>query len=319
MRTRTLRSDTLLLFGALIWGFAFVAQKAAMEHVGPFTFNAVRFCLGAIVLVPLLAAGRRKGNPPGSAAPHASRRTLLAGSAAAGLIVFLGATFQQVGILSTTAGKAGFITGLYVVLVPIVGLFLGQRTGLSIWIGAALAAAGLYLLSVTGRFGMDFGDLLVLAGAFCWAAHVQIIAWLSLRMNPIRIAFVQFMACAGLSAVVALVLEDVSIAGLEGAAVPILYAGVLSVGIAYTLQIVAQKEAHPGHAAILMSTEAVFAALGGQIFLGERIDARGLAGCALMLAGMVVSQLGSWRRAPGEQPPLSLPDHSGLDRSHSGR
>jgi drug/metabolite transporter (DMT)-like permease len=301
MKTRTLRSDALLLTAATIWGFAFVAQRVGMEHVGPFTFNAVRFALGGAVLLPLLAAKSVRSDLPSGDEPLALTRGMqVLGSASAGLLIFLGASLQQSGIVSTTAGKAGFITGLYVVIVPIMGLFFSQRSGLSIWAGAVLAVLGLYFLSVTGRFTIVRGDLLVLASAFFWAGHVQLIAWLTSRMDPLRIAFVQFMVCSALSAFAALLFETVSRAGLEAAAVPILYVGFLSTGVGYTLQVVAQREANPGHAAIILSTEAVFAAIGGMFFLGEKLSPRGLAGCALMLAGMIVSPLGAAQKVSGE-------------------
>lgn len=296
MRTRTLRADLLLLTAAAIWGFAFVAQRVSMESIGPFTFNMVRFGLGGLSLVPFLARGRWRSRSPCDETPAAGHRVHLPGSAAAGLLVFLGASLQQIGIVTTTAGKAGFITGLYVVIVPILGLFFRQRSGPWIWGGALLAATGLYLLSVTGRFTMARGDLIVLGGAFFWAGHVQLIGWLTLRAEPLSIAFIQFMACSLLSGVAAFSLETVSLPGIMAATIPLLYAGVLSAGIAYTLQVVAQREAHPGHAAIILSTEAVFAALGGWLFLGELLSFRGLAGCALMLAGMIVSQLGAGRK-----------------------
>ena len=206
-------------------------------------------------------------------------------------MLFGGAILQQAGLVWTTAGKAGFVTGLYVVLVPLAGLLWGQRPGWSRWLGAALAAAGLFLLSVTRSFTLERGDLLVLVGALFWTAHVHVLGWLSPRTRVVALSCVQFAVCSVLSGIVTLFTERVTVAALQAAAVPILYGGLVSVGVAYTLQVVAQRHAPPAHAAILLSLETVFAALGGWLVLGERLSPRGLAGCALMLAGMLCSQL----------------------------
>jgi drug/metabolite transporter (DMT)-like permease len=197
-------------------------------------------------------------------------------------------------LVYTTAGKAGFITGLYVIIVPLLGLFWRQQPRIGTWIGAVLAAIGLYFLSVTEEFTIELGDLLVLIGAFFWAAHVLIIGWLSPRINPVKLAFSQYVACSVLSLITASLIEDITMLSIFQAAIPILYGGLLSVGIAYTLQVIAQRDAHPAHAAILLSLEAVFAAIGGWLILGEIISARGLFGCGLMLAGMLLSSCGAW-------------------------
>jgi len=288
MQPATLKSDALLLLTAVIWGFAFVAQRVGMEFVGPFTFNGVRFILGSLVLVPFAI---RKMGSHRDASTDADLTATLGGGVLAGFALFAGASLQQVGLVYTTAGNAGFITGLYVVIVPILGLFFRQATNAGTWFGAMLAAVGLYLLSVTEHFTMAFGDLLELAGAFFWAGHVLIIGWLSPRMNPIRLALVQFATCGLLSLGVAVGFEEIALVGLRQATVPILYGGALSVGIAYTLQVVAQRKARPAHAAILLSLEAVFAAVGGWLMLGETLSLRGLVGCGLMLSGMLLSQL----------------------------
>lgn len=288
---RTLKSDAILLLTATIWGFAFVAQRVGMDYVGPFTFNGVRFALGSLSLIPLMLLTRKNPSAMTRLLPRADRRTVVWGGALAGFALFMGASLQQVGLVYTTAGNAGFITGLYVVIVPILGLFWKQRPDLGTWIGALLAAVGLYLLSVTAEFRISFGDFLELAGAFFWAGHVLIIGWLSPRIESILLACIQFAACSLLSLVTAAAVETITLQGLMDAAVPILYGGLLSVGVAYTLQVVAQKDAHPAHAAIILSLESVFAALGGWLMLGEVLSARGLLGCGLMMAGMLLSQL----------------------------
>ena len=287
-------NDSLLLLTALIWGLAFVAQRKGMEHVGPFTYNAIRFALGSLSLLPLVFARRAPAvSHPGlgqGAPPRAAIGPLAAGLLAGG-VLFFGASLQQIGIVYTTAGKAGFITGLYVVLVPLSGLLWGQRAGWSAWAGACIAVAGLFLLSVTDAFRMERGDLLVAASAFFWAGHVQVIGWLSPRTDPLRLSCIQFAVCSLASGIGALAVEQPTLPAVLSAAWPILYGGVMSVGIAYTLQVVAQRRAPPAHAAILLSMESVFAALGGSFLLGERLGARGAAGCAVMLAGMIVSQV----------------------------
>jgi drug/metabolite transporter (DMT)-like permease len=260
-----------------------VAQRAGMAHMGPFFFNGVRFAMGAAVLAPVLAA--RRGSS------RAVIRSALPGGLAAGLVLFGGASLQQAGLVFTTAGKAGFITGLYVVLVPVLGILRRQRTCAGTWLGAVLAAAGLYLLSVTGSLSFAPGDLLVLAGALFWAAHVQVIGHLSSLHDPIALAMVQFAVCSVLSLAAALVLESPDPGAIGLTLLPLGYSGFLSVGMAYTLQVVAQRRAEPSHAAVIMSLETVAAALGGWLILGETMTARSLAGCALMLAGMLTSRL----------------------------
>jgi drug/metabolite transporter (DMT)-like permease len=269
-----------------------------MEHVGPFGFNGVRFALGCLVLLPPLFRNGLHGEAAPSPHPVLFSLPVLGGGLLAGVILFCGASFQQVALVYTTAGKAGFITGLYVILVPVIGIALGHRTHAGTWIGTLLAAVGLYLLSVTEQFTFAPGDLLVLIGAFFWAGHVLIIGWLSPRQDPLKLAFVQYAVCAALSLIVSAGLEPNAVDGYLSATLPILYGGVLSVGVAYTLQVVAQKHAKPAHAAIILSLETVFAALGGWIILGETLTPRGLLGCALMFAGMLASQL--WRASRTE-------------------
>ena len=298
--SRTLKADGLLLLTAVIWGFAFVAQRLGMEHVGPFGFNGVRFALGCLVLLPPLFRNGLHHDTPSSRKVEPFSSASLGGGLLAGLVLFCGASFQQVALVYTTAGKAGFITGLYVILVPVIGIALGHRTHAGTWIGTFLAAVGLYLLSVTEQFTFAPGDLLVLVGAFFWAGHVLIIGWLSPRQDPLKLAFVQYATCAALSLLVSAGIEPNAVDGYLSAAIPILYGGILSVGVAYTLQVVAQKHANPAHAAIILSLEAVFAALGGWIILGETLTPRGLLGCTLMFAGMLASQL--WRASRTDSP-----------------
>ncbi len=292
-RRDILANDALLLLTAAIWGFAFVAQRAGMEHLGPLWFTAVRFALGSLSLLPLVLLRRRRPAQPAAAVQAEAPRRFspVAAGLLAGVVLFGGAALQQAGMVWTSAGKAGFITGLYVVLVPLVGLVARERAGWSRWAAALLAAAGLFLLTVTRSFTLERGDILVLVGALFWTAHVRILGWLSPRTDPLALSCVQFAVCSVLSAAAAALLETVSIGAILAAGLPILYGGLLSVGVAYTLQVVAQRRAPPAHAAVLLSLETVFAALGGALLLGERLGPRGLAGCGLMFAAMILSQL----------------------------
>lgn len=299
MQTRTLQSDLLLLVAAFLWGTTFVAQRAAMDHIGPMLYNALRFALGAAVLLPVMAALR------GSTAvgPRSTGRLLLYGGILAGLALFGGASMQQMGLVYTTAGKAGFITSLYVVLVPTAGLFLGHRCAAAVWLGAILAVAGLYLLSVAESFTIGRGDLLVLIGAFFWTLHVHLIGHLAGRANALHVACVQFLACSVLSLLAAVLFEEITLSAIGATAIPILYAGVFSAGVAFTLQIICQRTSPPAHAAIVMSLETVFAALAGGLILHERLNARDLLGCALMFMGLVVVQLPLLRSSRASERP----------------
>jgi drug/metabolite transporter (DMT)-like permease len=292
MELTSRKANLLLLVAAVIWGFAFVAQRVGMRYVGPLTFNGVRFALGAAALIPLLMWQRKNGP---AASGGSDRSLVLKGGVVAGLVLFLGATLQQYGVVYTTAGKAGFITGLYVVFVPLLGLLVGQKTGRFVWAGALTAAVGLYLLSAKGIVGIDPGDGLVLLGALFWAAHVLVIGRLSRRVAPVRLAVTQFTVVSILSLVGAVLFETIELAALRAAAIPILYAGLLSVAVAYTLQVVAQRSAQPAHAAIILSFESVFAVLGGWLVLSEGLPVRALIGCALMLVGILLAQADSER------------------------
>lgn len=272
---------------SLIWGVAFVAQRVSLEHLGAFTFNGLRFALGALSLIPLTFFLR----PSRLAKRQASWNAVLVPGLIAGAILFAAASLQQVGLLWTTAGKAAFLTGFYILLVPVFGMFLKRHPTLGVWLGAALALAGLYFLSITAEFTMGFGDALQLLGAVFWAFHILVIDRVVPNLDPLKLSVVQFAVCSFLSFGVAVPIETFTWAGLEGALVPLLYAGIGSVGIAYTLQVVGQRGIAPGPAALILSLETVFAALGGGLLLGESLGLRELLGCALMLAGMVLAQV----------------------------
>ncbi|MBW2655379.1 MAG: DMT family transporter [Deltaproteobacteria bacterium] len=290
MKAITFKSDFILMFVAVIWGLAFVAQRIGMDHIGPFTFNGIRFVLGCLSLLPVVFLTRNKTSKK-------STDGLIKLGTISGIFLFFGISLQQVGIVYTTAGKAGFITGLYVVIVPILNLFLKQEnTTLGTWIGAIMAGIGMFLLSVTKDLTINFGDLLVLGSAFCFASHLIIIGRISNRFNTALLSLVQCLVCAGLSLLVAVVFETFILADILRVSIPLLYGGILSVGVAYSLQIYGQRNSPASHAAIIFSLESVVAAIGGWIILNEILSGSAIFGCGLMLAGMLISQLYSRKR-----------------------
>jgi drug/metabolite transporter (DMT)-like permease len=284
-------ANVLLLITAAIWGFGFVAQRVGAQFIGAFTFNGIRFALGSLSLIPLIYFFDRKKTKE----KISFKKTILPGMII-GSVLFVASTLQQVGVAYTTAGNAGFITGLYMVFVPIFGIFLRQKIGKNAWVGVFVALAGLYLLSVNEDFSIAFGDLLVLIAAIFWAIHILSIDKFAKEIDSLKLSSIQFATCSVLSLVSALMFETVTVAGLSGSLIPLLYGGLLSVGIAYTLQVVAQKDAKPSHAAIILSMESVFGAIGGALLLSERMGVRGAIGCALILAGILISQLNFSRK-----------------------
>ena len=295
MNSNTLKNDFLLLLTAIIWGFAFTAQRAGMEFVGPFTFNGVRFLIGAISILPLIflqnSIHSQKRETETQRGPNnQDLKQMIMYGAAGGVLLYLGASLQQIGIVYTSAGKAGFITGMYVIIVPILGIFFRHKAGWRRWTGALLSVTGLYFLSVKGSLKINTGDIFVLLSAFFWASHVIAISYFSPRVNAIKLAFTQYLFCGVLSLGSAFIFENVQGNTILSAWVPIIYGSIFSVGIAYTLQVYAQKKVHPAHAAIILSLEGVFAVLGGWLILGESMGIKGMLGCALMLGGMFISQ-----------------------------
>ena len=287
MNQRTFFADGLLVVTALIWGTAFVAQRMGMDHMEPWAFNAVRFLIGSFALLPLLLWARRSG-------PIFSGATWM-GGIAMGLLLTAGAGLQQWGLVYTTAGKAAFITGLYLVLVPVMVLFLGQKTKRDTWAGIMLALPGLALLTLEDDMSINKGDMLEIIGAFFWAAHLILIDRLASRHNVIALAFIQFLASSILCFGIAGLFENWTIEQVKATALPLLYVGIMSTGVAYTLQIVGQKSAPVAHASIILSLETVFAVIAGYLFLNEVLSLKALIGCLLMLAGMMISQLGLHR------------------------
>ena len=272
-----LKSDLLLLLTAVIWGFAFVAQRHGMRFVGPFLFNGFRFVLGALVILPFSGIRFTKAE--------------LKAGLQMGIVLFVATTLQQIGIIHTTAGKSGFITGLYMIFVPILGAFSGDKAGFRTWLGIVTAVGGLYLLSFHGKVEVALGDSLVLLCAFFFAIHVRMIGVFSRLHSPFRLAFLQFAVCALLSLAGWGFIEKASITGLSNAVFTIMYGGLISVGIAYTLQVFAQRKAPAADCAVILSLEGAFAVLGGYLILKEAMSSQALLGCLLMLIGAILAGL----------------------------
>lgn len=282
-------ANLMFFFTALIWGFAFVAQRQGADYLAPFAFNGIRYVLGSAALIPVILIFDRKGTP------WRDKKLLLA-SLAAGFVLYAASALQQAGVMLTgDAGKSGFITGLYTVLVPILcALLFRQKTGWNTWAGAVFATVGLYLLSVTGGLSsVSLGDVLLFIGAFFWAGHIIVIDRMGGEISSLRFACLQFLVCGIFSLITTLLFEEpILLENVRGAAVAIAYCALMSTGVAYTLQIIGQKfSSNPTFAAIIFSLESVFAAVGGMLILNERMRPQGYVGCLLIFAGIVLSQL----------------------------
>lgn len=299
---KTLRGSLLLLLGAVIWGSAFAAQRAGMDHVGPFTFSAVRMLLAGIVMIPIASLSEKKTGAPARTA--ARRSVQRKGGLFCGLMLFTATSLQQAGLRYTAAGKAGFITALYVVLVPVAAMiFFRVHPGRIIWLGVALAVVALWLLCVPPEgFAVERGDLLLLGCAVCFTGQILCVDRFAPRVNAAALARDQFLVTGILSVIPALCLETVTLSGLREALFPILYTGLFSGALGYSLQIIGQRDLNPTLASLIMCLESVFAVLTGALLLGERLTPRESAGCALMFAAVLLAQLspliGRRRKAP---------------------
>ena len=290
MKNVQLRNSFLLLLTAVIWGSAFVAQSVGMDYVGPFTFTFARSIIGGLVLIPCIALLRNAR----STGMHNITVTKIEwlGGICCGVALFAASNFQQIGISYTTVGKAGFITALYVVIVPILGLFLKRKVSFLIWICVGLSVIGLYLLCMTeNSYSLAYGDLLLLFCAVLFSFHILIIDYFSPKGNAVMISCIQFFVCGILSGIVMLFVEHPSVEGLAAAKWSILYAGVLSSGIGYTLQVVAQKNVNPTVASLILCLESVVAVLAGCLILGDSLTTRELVGCIFMFVAIVLAQL----------------------------
>ena len=287
MKKEQLKGSAQLLFATLIWGGAFVAQSVGMDHLGPMSFQAVRSLLAVAALVPVIALMDRA---PAVFRSRWKAKGLWKTGILCGLALFAAQSLQQVGLLYTEPGKAGFITAMYIVLVPVLGLFLGRKCGIRVWISVALAVAGLYLLSCVGVTQINIGDILILGAAAAFAVQIVLIDVLAQALDGIRLNCIQFLVVAVLSALTAAFTETITWQGILDCSVPLLYTGVLSSGVAFTLQILGQQHLPPEPASLIMSLESVFAVLAGWAILGQTLRPTELLGCGLVFIGVILSQ-----------------------------
>lgn len=291
------KNNFLLVLTALIWGCAFVAQSVGVEYVGPFTMNSVRTILGGLTLLPVIFVLDRIKNKEKSTETISEedrkkeRKILLLGGVCCGCLLAVASSVQQIGIMYTSAGKAGFITALYILIVPILGLVIGKKVGIKVWIGVGLAAVGMYCLCITDGFSIGMGDVLVLICAVVFSFHILAIDYFAPKVDGVKMACIQFWVCGILCAVPMFLTEEPQISQILAAWMPIAYAGVLSCGVAYTLQIVAQKNVEPTVASLLLSLESVFAVLAGAVILHERLSIKETIGCVLVFIAIILAQL----------------------------
>lgn len=296
MKKMSLKNITMLFLTAFIWGVAFVAQSVGMNYIGPFTFSCVRSILGGIVLIPCIwfldrLKMKEEGVTEKRTMSEKEKKTLLIGGICCGIALCVASNLQQFGVKYTTVGKAGFITALYIVLVPIFGIFLKKKVGVKVWISVAISVVGLYLLCMTEKLSISKGDFLVLLCAIVFSIHILVIDHFSPLVDGVRMSCIQFWITGILSAIPMFLFEKPSLSAIFAAAVPLLYAGVMSSGVAYTLQIVAQKDADTTVASLILSLESVFSVLAGWAVLGQVMSMREICGCVLMFAAIILAQL----------------------------
>lgn len=294
-----LRYSFMLALTAFIWGGAFVAQSVGNDVLGPFTFGSVRTLIGGCVLLPLIPLlNRLNGSGSCSAQPPSRKRDLWIGGISCGILLGIASSFQQIGLLYATVGKAGFITALYIVIVPVLGLFIRRSPGLFVWFAVIIAMGGLYLLCWNGDQALNRGDVLLLICGLLFSLHILVIDHFSPLADGVKMSCIQFFTAGIICAVPALLFESPSLSAVIGAWAPVLYAGVLSCGLAYTLQVTAQRHVDPTVASLIMSLESVFSVLAGWVLLRESLSPRELAGCCLMFAAIVLAQLPAPRVRP---------------------
>lgn len=288
---KQVRSSLLLLLTAFIWGSSFVSQRVGMDYIGPLTFNCTRSFIGSIVLLPVILVINKKTDKQVLKKEKENKKALIIGGILCGTVLAVASSFQQFGIKYTTVGKTGFITALYMVIVPILGLFLKKKIRPIFWLSVALAVVGMYLLCITSEFSIQLGDFLVFICAIFFAVHIMVIDKFSPFVNGIKMSCIQFFVCGCICSIPMLIFETPTFSGIISAYIPLLYSGVMSCGVAYTLQIVAQKNANPVVASLIMSLESVFCALSGWLLLNEKLSARELIGCVIIFIGIIITQI----------------------------
>lgn len=281
-----------LLLTAFIWGVAFVAQSVGMDYIGPFTFNCVRSIIGGLVLIPLVVILGKKNRAEKTAeeAKEYKKNTVI-GGICCGICLCVASNFQQFGIMHTTVGKAGFITALYIIIVPILGIFMKKRVAPIVWVSSVIAVIGFYLLSISGQVSINMGDILVLICAVLFSVHILVIDYFSPKGEGVTISCIQFFTSGILCGILMFLFENPQIKDILAAYLPILYAGVMSCGVAYTLQIVGQKNMDPTVASLILSLESVFSALAGWLILGQGLSGKELIGCSLVFVAVLLAQM----------------------------
>lgn len=287
-----IKSSLILLLTATIWGVAFVAQSVGMEYIGPFTFNAIRCVLGGLVLIPVILVLKKKKETGAENQEKEDKKTLWAGGIACGVILCIASNLQQFGIMEASVGKSGFFTALYIVMIPVIGIFIGKRPGIKLWFCVALAVVGMYLLCMKdGSFTIERADIMLLLCALVFSFHILVVDYFSPKVDGVKMSCIQFFVCGVLSAVRMLFTETPDISNIQAAWLPLLYAGLLSCGVGYTLQIVGQKGINPIIASLIMSLESVISALAGWVILGQVLSPKEILGCVLMFVAIIITQI----------------------------
>ena len=289
MKKVSLKSSLLLFLAASIWGVAFVAQSVGMDYMGPFSFNGARFLLGSVVLLPLVLVRRKKDREKQVERP--GLKITLLGGCCCGLALCAAALCQQIGIMYTTVGKAGFITTLYIIIVPILGIFLKKKVPGRVWIRAVIAAFGMYLLCMSEKFSLSKGDIYVFICAILFAVHILVIDYFAPKADCVELSCLQFLTAGVICSILALILEKPQISNFIDGIIPLAYAGIMSSGVAYTLQVVGQKDSDPTVASLILSLESVVSMLAGWVILGQALSGRELLGCALVFGAVILVQL----------------------------
>ena len=285
------KNAAILMLTAFIWGTAFVAQSVGMDYLGPFTFNGVRSLIGAAAHLPCIWLLQILNKKEGTVKEEGSRKDLIIGGIACGLLLFAASSLQQIGIQYTSAGKAGFITAFYIVIVPVLGIFLHKKIGWKVWIAVLLALAGLYFLCITEKFTIGKGDIFIFLCALVFSLHIMVIDHFSPMVDGVKMSCIQFLVCGIVSIPFMVLTETPRLDAMLAGWFPLVYAGVFSCGVAYTLQIVGQKNVNPAIASLILSLESCFSVLAGWMILGERLSVRESAGCILMFAAIILAQL----------------------------
>lgn len=287
-----IKSSLILLLTATIWGVAFVAQSVGMEYIGPFTFNAIRCVLGGLVLIPVILVLKKKKETGTENQEKEDKKTLWMGGIACGVILCIASNLQQFGIMEASVGKSGFFTALYIVMIPVIGIFIGKRPGIKLWFCVALAVVGMYLLCMKdGSFTIERADIMLLLCALAFSFHILVVDYFSPKVDGVKMSCIQFFVCGVLSAVGMLFTETPDISNIQAAWLPLLYAGLLSCGVGYTLQIVGQKGINPVIVSLIMSLESVISALAGWVILGQVLSPKEILGCVLMFVAIIITQI----------------------------